>query len=208
MATTSQPSNLELQALSVLWHDGPSTVGAVLEALPDGKERAYTTVLSVMQSLERKGLVNRARAGRAHVYEAAYSQDRIAGRAASDFITNAFGGRLGEAILALLSAGRLTPEEKTEIERELQRHKAMAAKKKAKKAAKKAVKKKVARKAVKKVARKATKKKVAKKATKKKTARKKVAKKGARKKAAKKKVAKKATKKKAAKKKVARKKKR
>ena len=79
MARPSHPSNLELQALSVLWHEGPSTVGAVLEALPDGKDRAYTTVLSVMQSLERKGLVKRTRYGRAHVYEASRSQEQIAG---------------------------------------------------------------------------------------------------------------------------------
>lgn len=209
----SHPSNLELQALSVLWHDGPSTVGAVLEALPDGKDRAYTTVLSVMQSLERKKLVRRTKSGRAHVYEAAHSQDQIAGNAAGEFLTNAFGGRLGEAILALLSAGTLTPEEKTNIERELKRHKAMPAKKAAKKAtkkkvvkkvAKKAPKKKVAKKAAKKPAKKAVKKvakKAAKKAAKKpakKAAKKKVAKKAAKKPA--KKAAKKATKKKVAKK--------
>src|SRR5690606_28344366 len=134
MARVSHPSNLELQALSVLWHEGPSTVSAVLEALPDGKDRAYTTVLSVMQSLERKKLVKRSREGRAHVYEAAFPQEVVVHRATHDYLTNAFGGRLGEAILALLSAGHLTPEEKTSIERELKRHKTMAAKKTAKKA--------------------------------------------------------------------------
>ncbi|MEM9236680.1 MAG: BlaI/MecI/CopY family transcriptional regulator, partial [Verrucomicrobiota bacterium] len=159
MAKPSHPSNLELQALSVLWHEGPSTVGAVLDALPDGKDRAYTTVLSVMQSLERKKLVKRKRSGRAHVYEAAHSKAQVVDRAASDFLQNAFGGRLGEAILTLLSAGNLTPDEKTNIERELKRHKAMAAKKKAKKkAAKKATKRKAVKRAVKrKVARKAKK---------------------------------------------------
>ena len=109
----SHPSNLELQALSVLWHEGPSTVNVVHGALPDGRQRAYTTVLSVMQSLERKKLVKRIRSGRAHTYEPAFSQEIIVRRATDDFITNAFGGRLGEAVLATLSAGSLTPEEKT-----------------------------------------------------------------------------------------------
>lgn len=198
MAT--HPSNLELQALSVLWHEGPSTVSAILEALPDGKDRAYTTVLSVMQSLERKNLVRRKKDGRAHVYEAAHSQAQIAGRATADFITNAFGGRLGEAVLAILSAGTLTPEEKTNIERELKRHKAMPAKKTAKKAAKKVAKKAAAKKPAKKAAKKVAAKKAAKKAAVKKVA-KKAAKKAAKKPvakkkaAAKKKVAKKAAKK-------------
>lgn len=217
MATPSIPSNLELQALSVLWHEGPSTVNVVIDLLPDGRDRAYTTVLSVMQSLERKGLVKRMRTGRAHTYEPVHRQEVIVQRATQDFILNAFGGRLGEAVLATLSAGNLTPEEKTNIERELQLHKTMAAKKSAKKAAakpaKKTVKKAASKKAAKKTVKKAAKKKVAKKAAKKAPARKKVAKKkvakktvkkAAKKKAAKKKVAKKAVKK-AAKKKVAKK---
>ena len=135
MARPTHPSNLELQALSVLWRGGPATVAEVHDTLPDGKDRAYTTVLSVMQNLERKSLVKRKRVGRAHVYEAAYSQEVIVQKATQDFVTNAFGGRLGEALLAILSAGQLTPDEKTNIERELQRHKTMAAKKTAKKAA-------------------------------------------------------------------------
>jgi predicted transcriptional regulator len=210
MSRPTHPSNPELQALPVLWHEGPSTVAAILDTLPDGKDRAYTTVLSVMQSLERKRLVKRVRVGRAHVYEAAYSQEMIVRRATHDFLTNAFGGRLGEAILTLLSAGNLTPEEKTNIERELKRHKAMAAKKTAKKApakkaaAKKAPAKKAAAKkapAKKAAAKKAPAKKApAKKAAAKKAPAKKVAKsaKKAAKKAAKKVVAKKAPAKKAA----------
>ena len=211
MARPSNPSNLELQALSVLWHEGPSTVASIQETLPDGKDRAYTTVLTVMQNLERKNLVKRSLVGRAHVYEAAYSQEVIVQRATHDFLTNAFGGRLGEALLAILSAGTLTPEEKTNIERELQRHKTMAAKKTTKKAAKKAPAKKAAKKApakkapAKKAVKKAAKKAPAKKAPAKKVAKKavkKVAKsaKKAAKKAVKKTVAKKAPAKKAAKK--------
>ena len=212
MNKPTHPSNLELQALSVLWHEGPSTVSLVHESLPDGRERAYTTVLSVMQSLERKKLVRRIRSGRAHVYESAYSQEIIVRRATDDFVTNAFGGRLGEAVLATLSLGSLTPEEKTNIERELKRHKTMPAKKTAKKAVKKAAPKKAAKKAApkkaavkkaapKKAAKKAAPKKAAKKAAPKKAA-KKVAKsaKKAAKKVTKKVVAKKAAPKKAAKK--------
>ncbi len=208
MTSPTHPSNLELQALSVLWHGGPLTVGAILESLPDGKERAYTTVLSVMQSLERKNLVKRMKTGRAHVYVPAYSQELIVQRATQDFLTNAFGGRLEEAILAILSAGTLTLEEKLNIERELQRHKTMAAKKTAKKAAVKTAKKAAVKKAAPKApakkapvkkapAKKAPAKKVAKKAVKKvaKSAKKAVTK------VAKKTVAKKAPAKKTAKKK-------
>jgi len=190
MARPTHPSNLELQALSVLWHEGPSTVATVHGTLPDRKERAYTTVLSVMQSLERKSLVKRARVGRAHVYSAAYSQEVVVQRATHEYLTNAFGGRLGEALLAILSAGTLTPEEKINIERELQQHKTMAAKKTARKTTVK-----TAKKAVKKVATKAPAKKAPAKKAATKSAVKAPAKKAPAKKAPAKKVAKKAVKK-------------
>jgi predicted transcriptional regulator len=207
------PSNLELQALSVLYAEGPSTVPIVLENIADGKERAYTTILSVMQSLERKGLVKATREGRAYIYKPTKSQVSIISPLAKDFVLNAFGGSVGHAILHLLSTGNLTPEEKTDVERELNNHRAMAAKKKTTKrkaaakrkpAKKAAAKRKPAKKAAK---RKAAKRKPAKKAAKKKTAKRKPAKKAAKKKAAKKKAAKrKPAKKKAAKKKAAKRK--
>ena len=200
MPSTTLPSDLELQALSVLYGEGPSTVAVVLENLPDGKERAYTTILSVMQSLERKGLVKATREGRAYIYKPTKSQASIVSPLAKDFVLNAFGGSVGHAILHLLSNGTLTPEEKNAVERELNKHKAMAAKKKTTKR-KAAAKRKPAKKAAKRkpAAKKAAKRKPAKKAAKKKAAAKrKPAKKAAKKKAAKKKPAKKAAKKKAA----------
>ena len=209
MSNPSTPTDLELQALSVLWSYGPSTVSRINELFPDGKDRAYTTILSVMQSLERKKLVKSARNGRANTYAATQSQDTIMNPILRELVQHAFAGSVGDAARALLSAGTLTPDEKTALGQELTAHKAMAkkktakkkvAKKAAKRAVKKVTKKKIAKKAAKKkVAKKVTKKKVAKKAAKKKVA-KKATKKKVAKKAAKKKVTKKATKKKVAKK--------
>ncbi|MFP6895941.1 MAG: BlaI/MecI/CopY family transcriptional regulator [Roseibacillus sp.] len=220
MLSTLLPSDLELQALSVLYDDGPSTVATVLKNLPDGRERAYTTILSVMQSLERKALVKATRERRAYIYKPTKSQARIVSPLAKDFVLNAFGGSIGRAILHLLSTGNLTPEEKTAVERELNNHIAMAAKKKTTKrraaAKRKPAKRKPAKKAAKRKAakrkpakRKPAKKKAAKrKATKRKATKRKAAKrKPAKKKAAKRKTAKrKPAKKKAAKRKTAKRK--
>lgn len=157
MIRIAQPSNLELQALSVLWHLGPSTVATVLEELPDGKERAYTTVLTVMQNLEKKGHVRRVKQGRAHVYQAAHPQKSVVAEAVEEFLTNTFGGRLGEAVMALLASGALNADDKALIAQQLKTSKTLGAKKPIKKAApaakKAAVKaKKVAKKVAKKTA--------------------------------------------------------
>ena len=172
MEITSHPSGLELQALSVLYSSGPSTVAFVMENIPDGKERAYTTILSVMQSLERKELVKPTRKGRSYIYKPTKSQESIVSPLAKDFLLNAFGGSIGRAILHLLSNGALTPEERNAVEGELKQHRAMAAKKKTTKR-KAAAKRKPAKKAAKrKPAKKAAKRKPAKKAAKRKAARK------------------------------------
>ena len=69
-----EPSRLELQVLSVLWERGRATVREVQEALPDGKTRAYTTVLTVLQVMEKKGLLTHISQGNTHVYQPTTTQ--------------------------------------------------------------------------------------------------------------------------------------
>ena len=63
----------ELDVMSVLWSRGPSTVAEVREELDD--ELAYTTVLTVLRTLEAKGHVTHASDGKAHRYAAAVARD-------------------------------------------------------------------------------------------------------------------------------------
>jgi predicted transcriptional regulator len=88
----AEPSDLELQVLSVLWDRGPSTVRQVLDAMPDGKERAYTTVLTVLQSLEKKRLVRHKQRGRQYVYRAAADRSGVLAPRLRRLIRHVFGG--------------------------------------------------------------------------------------------------------------------
>lgn len=56
----------EMDVLSILWDLGSGTVSEVRERMPDSL--AYTTVLSLMRTLEEKGLVRHEEEGRAHRY--------------------------------------------------------------------------------------------------------------------------------------------
>ncbi len=68
------PSDRELEALKVLWERGEATVREIAEAMnagalnSGGQELAYTTVLSLLQVMEQKGLVDHRRDGKAYVY--------------------------------------------------------------------------------------------------------------------------------------------
>lgn len=61
LTMNKKPSEFELQILGLLWEHAPLTVREVLDRLADGKKRAYTSVLSVMQVMEKKGLLTRTR---------------------------------------------------------------------------------------------------------------------------------------------------
>jgi predicted transcriptional regulator len=66
---------LERAVMEILWSAGePVTARAVQEALGT-RDLATTTVLTVLGRLERKGLVTRARVGRAHHYRAVASRE-------------------------------------------------------------------------------------------------------------------------------------
>src|SRR5580700_2355983 len=54
--------------MDVLWEHGPSSVQAVLEALPKKSQLAYNSVLTTIRILEKKGYLRHIKDGRAYVY--------------------------------------------------------------------------------------------------------------------------------------------
>lgn len=60
-----------------LWTSGEASVRSVMEALNAGagKERAYTTYMTIMARLHKKGLLNRRREGKTDYYAPAYERD-------------------------------------------------------------------------------------------------------------------------------------
>jgi predicted transcriptional regulator len=63
----------EADVMRVLWDRGPSVVTEVKEHLAD--ELAYTTVLTILRTLEQKGYVKHEEEGRVHRYFAAVKED-------------------------------------------------------------------------------------------------------------------------------------
>ena len=116
----SQPSDLELQVLSVLWRAGPLTVRDVLERMPDGKKRSYTTILSVLQVMEQKDLVTHTANGRAHVYRPAVTRKQVLRPLLRNMVTKVFGGSTSEAVQYLLNETEVDERELGQI-RELLR---------------------------------------------------------------------------------------
>ncbi|MGH3431772.1 MAG: BlaI/MecI/CopY family transcriptional regulator, partial [Thermocrispum sp.] len=72
---------LESAIMDVVWSRAePATVREVLEALAGERDSAYTTVMTVMNILHRKGWLDRERAGRAWRYRPAMTREAYAAR--------------------------------------------------------------------------------------------------------------------------------
>jgi len=113
----SKPSDLEMQILSVLWDMGPCTARDVLEAMPDGKKRAYTSVLSVMQVMEKKGLLTHSHKGNSYIYKACKSKEAILRPFMKQLVNHVFGGSRMNLVQSLLGNAKLSDEELAGLEK-------------------------------------------------------------------------------------------
>jgi len=127
MKTSIRPTDLELQAMSVLWAAGKATVHDVLRQLPDGKSRAYTTVLTILQKLEVKGLVRKTFNGHHNIYFPAKSKEATIGRFIHDVVQRVFRGRAADLIEQILAGVTLTPGETQAVAGLLMRRRRCAA---------------------------------------------------------------------------------
>lgn len=120
---TAKPSDLEMQILSVLWYRGDSTAREVLKAMPDGKQRAYTSILSVMQVMEKKGLLKHTNRGVAHVYSPTVPRKKIIRPFMHKVVNEVFGGKPSAMMQALLTETPVSDEEMARIQQLLEQAK-------------------------------------------------------------------------------------
>ena len=93
---------LELECLSVLWPMGEGTVRDIHRALAQSRPRAYTTVMTIMDRLEQKGIVARRKVGRAFCYQAMLTAEDARLKAVEKIVNGFFDGSR-EALVAHLS---------------------------------------------------------------------------------------------------------
>lgn len=97
---------LELDCMNTLWPMGEGTVRDIRDGLAARRPRAYTTIMTIMERLARKGVVERRKVGRAYLYRANLSAEEARATALSQVVENFFGGSK-EALIAEL--GRAMP---------------------------------------------------------------------------------------------------
>jgi predicted transcriptional regulator len=105
--------------LRLLWEHGPLTVRQLLERLPGGGRQPYTTVLGMLQTMEKAGLVAHEAEGTTYRYQAAVSRQAALGTLLRDFMSRFFRGSAEELVLGLVDADELTAADLRDLEAKL-----------------------------------------------------------------------------------------
>lgn len=110
-------TRLELEIMQALWKRGASNVSEVQDGM--GRELAYTTVQTVLNTLHRKGKLRRKLDGRAYVYSAAVTEANALRHAVHDLVDRMFGGSSEELVLSLIKSREIDPERIARMSQEL-----------------------------------------------------------------------------------------
>lgn len=120
---TPHPTPAELEILKILWDSGPLTVREVLDLLnQSGPSRAYTSIMSLLNVMADKGLLDREPEGRAFRYQPAVERSKTLGSLVSDVWQRAFEGSASSLVAHLLDQAQPSADELAEIRRLLKNY--------------------------------------------------------------------------------------
>jgi predicted transcriptional regulator len=110
---SAQPAALsetELEVLKVLWEHGPGTVREVNAVLSrQGRQWAYTTVLTLLSRLQQKGCVASEKRGLAHVFRADITREALLSQRLSNLAEELCEGTATPLVQALVEGRNFSP---------------------------------------------------------------------------------------------------
>ncbi len=122
MSTEKKLGDLELKVMAILWTSRmPLGVAAVSERIQGDKTLAYTTVMTVLVNLYKKGVVDRAKRGKAYLYWAREGQDKLARGLFDRLVSGYYDGKVEDFFAAFLRYRQdLSATELSEMKRQLE----------------------------------------------------------------------------------------
>lgn len=108
----------ELHLMNILWDKGTATVQQLHDVLAEPKP-AYTTTLTVMQILTKKGVVGFEKNGKANVYHPLLSREDYIGGFMNEACDNVFGGSMKSFFSFFAKSEKISREELAEILKEM-----------------------------------------------------------------------------------------
>jgi predicted transcriptional regulator len=114
---SSNPTDVELEILQVLWSEGPATLGEVVNALQQRRSVAKTTVATMLAVMLDKKLVSRKRGDNGYIWRARVSRDSAAKGMLSKLVDGLFDGSASRLVMHLVESGEFSAAERRELTR-------------------------------------------------------------------------------------------
>ena len=103
---------VEWEIMEAIWRIGGSpSVRQVMQHAYAGGEKAYTTVQTIMKTLEKKGFLTGTKIGLVNFYTPTYSRDEMVGVETRHFIRRLFKGSVPALANYLIDTQELSREE-------------------------------------------------------------------------------------------------
>ena len=113
----NNPTPAELEILQMIWEHGPCTVRDVMNLLSPERQRAYTSIMSLMNVMTEKGFLESEPQGRAFIYSAKISQKKAQTGMLKDLLSRAFDNSASTLMVHLLEQSN--SEELDEIQKKI-----------------------------------------------------------------------------------------
>jgi len=111
---------LQKAIMEIVWELGEATSRQVQKRLAAQRPLAYTSVLSIMQRLEKAGWLRHRVEQRTYVYQPAFSRDQESDRSLRRFIERVFHGNSQLVIQHLIEQGDLGEEDLLALQKLIQ----------------------------------------------------------------------------------------
>ena len=96
---SSQPTEVELQILRILWELGPSPVREIHARLQSVKETNYSTTVKMLSVMLQKGLARRDESAQPHVYRPVLSREKAGKKMLRELIDKVYEGSAMSLVL-------------------------------------------------------------------------------------------------------------
>ncbi|MEO1218473.1 MAG: BlaI/MecI/CopY family transcriptional regulator [Bacteroidota bacterium] len=114
-----QPSEVELEILQILWEKQPASVRLVYESILENREVGYTTILTFMQRMTKKGILVRTKKGKTHFYKAVPKEKEVQDTFFNKLLKNVYKGSSMKLMIHALGQdhGQITEADLDELQR-------------------------------------------------------------------------------------------
>lgn len=107
----------EIEVMKVLWKESPLKVSEILTLIARDPKPAYTSLMTLVQSMAKKGYVQATKNGKAYFYTPLIKQKRMISDELKRLSKHFFNGSQSDLVLNLVREKQLKPNEITELKK-------------------------------------------------------------------------------------------